>query len=187
MRVGQLGQNLDHLKNEFAKWIKELQDSLNQKVDMEALQNLEKVLMERMNELVKALTKQLADKNDTKKALKLLERQLKNLYDLFMSRGHSHHENEDDAMFTKKPLGGMSCASCEKDILNLQGKKADYLPWNKFPFRDPSERIAKVGQGFSKMLSMINPDTLSRYEQQNRFSTIPAQMSKVDSQENFYP
>ena len=40
--------------------------------------------MDRMNEIVKGLTKQLADKNDTKKALKLLERQLKNLYDLFM-------------------------------------------------------------------------------------------------------
>jgi len=60
-----------------------------------------------------------------------------------MSRG-GHNENEDDAMFTKKPLGGMSCASCEKDIINLQGRKADYLPWGKFPFRDPSERIARV-------------------------------------------
>ena len=48
-------------------------------------------------------------------------------------------------MFTKKPLGGMSCASCEKNIVNLQGHKADYLPWNRFPFRDPSERIARVG------------------------------------------
>ena len=47
-------------------------------------------------------------------------------------------------MFTKKPLGGMSCASCEKDIINLQGRKADYLPWSKFPLRDPSERIARV-------------------------------------------
>lgn len=103
--------------------------------------------MERINEVVKALTKQLADKNDTKKALKLLERQLKNLYDLFMSKGvgSPSRENEDDAMFTKKPLGGMSCASCEKDIINLQGKKVDFLPWNKMPFRDPSERIARVG------------------------------------------
>lgn len=58
--------------------------------------------MDRLNEIVKALTKQLADKNDTKKALKLLERQLKNLYDLFMSKGA--HDHEDDAMFTKKPL-----------------------------------------------------------------------------------
>jgi hypothetical protein len=47
-------------------------------------------------------------------------------------------------MFTKKPLGGMSCASCEKDVINLYGKKAMHLPWSKFPFRDPSERIARV-------------------------------------------
>lgn len=111
---------IENLKNEFAKWLKEMQDSLNGKADLDALSNLEKLIMERINEIVKALTKQLADKADTKKALKLLERQLKNLYDLFMSRGASHsNENEDDAMFTKKPLGGMSCASCEKDIINL--------------------------------------------------------------------
>lgn len=45
--------------------------------------------------------------------MKLLERQMKNLYDLYMSRGSTAHDgHEDDAMFTKKPLGGMSCASC---------------------------------------------------------------------------
>jgi hypothetical protein len=66
-----------------------------------------------------------------------------------MSKGG--HEHEDDAMFTKKPLGGMSCASCEKDIVNLQGRKADYLPWSKFPFRDPSERIARVNSFFNSL------------------------------------
>jgi len=33
-----------------------------------------------------------------------------------MSIGH-----EDDAMFARKPLGGWSCASCEKNLINLQG------------------------------------------------------------------
>lgn len=70
----QLANEVENLKNEFARWVKEFQDSLNQKADMEALTNLEKMLMESMNDLAKALTKQLADKNDTKKALKLLER-----------------------------------------------------------------------------------------------------------------
>lgn len=88
-----------------------------------------------------------------------------------MSSRQQHNENEDDAMFTKKPLGGMSCASCEKNIINMYGHKADYLPWSRFPFRDPSERIAKVGQGFSKMLSMINPDSLTRFESHSKFST----------------
>jgi hypothetical protein len=54
---------------------------------------------------------------------------------MMMNRGA--HEHEDDAMFTKKPLLGLSCASCEKDIVNIYGKKADFLPWGKFPFRDP--------------------------------------------------
>jgi hypothetical protein len=53
----------------------------------------------------------------------------------------------------------------------MYGHKADYLPWSRFPFRDPSERIAKVGQGFSKMLSMINPDSLTRFESHSKFST----------------
>ena len=30
-------------------------------------------------------------------------------------------DDEDDAMFTKKPLGGWSCASCERNIINLNG------------------------------------------------------------------
>lgn len=121
---------MDALRNEFSRWLKEMQDSLNGKADLSALADLEKLLMERINEIVKALTKQLADKNDTKKALKILEKQLKNLYELFMSRGGGgDHAHEDDAMFTKKPLGGTSCASCEKDIINLQGRKVDFMPW----------------------------------------------------------
>jgi hypothetical protein len=37
------------------------------------------------------------------------------------------------------------------------------------------------------MLSMINPDTLSRYEAQNRFATSGGHMSQKGSQENFFP
>ena len=81
-----------------------------------------------------------------------------------MSKGGTG-DNEEDAMFSKKPLGGLSCASCEKGLIDMYGRRVEFMPWNKLPFRDPAERIARVGQGFSKMLSMINPDQLSRYEQ----------------------
>lgn len=57
---------------------------------------------------------------------------------------HSRNENEEDAMFTKKPLGTVNCASCERNITNLSGMMADYYPWKKLPFREPTERIAKV-------------------------------------------
>ena len=152
---------MNHLRNEFAKWMKEMQDSLNNKADFA---QMDKALQDRLSDIVKALTKQFADKADTRKALKIHEKQFQNLYNLIMSKGGG--ENEEDAMFSKKPLGGLSCASCEKGLIDMHGKRVEFMPWNKLPFRDPAERIARVGQGFSKMLSMINPDQLSRYEQQ---------------------
>ena len=80
-------------------------------------------------------------------------------------------------MFTKKPLGGMSCASCERNLINVSGQIADYQPWKKLPYRENNERISKVNQaliifqygpGFSKILSMLKPDNsieISRVEQ----------------------
>ena len=65
---------INNLRNDFSKWIKELQDALNGKADVSQLAELDRSIMERIDNIVKGLVKQLADKNDTKKALKLLER-----------------------------------------------------------------------------------------------------------------
>lgn len=62
------------LKELFAQWQKNFQDDLNLKADKSALQELENQIMIRLNDIVAALTKQFADKAETKKALKLLER-----------------------------------------------------------------------------------------------------------------
>ena len=101
----------------------------------ETLDQLGMRLQDKIDEVIKALSKQFADRNDTRKALKLLEKNLKHMYDLFMNKGGQ--DGEDDAMFTKKPLGGVSCASCTKDVVDLYGKRVDYLPWGRLPFRDP--------------------------------------------------
>ena len=108
-----------------------------------------------------------------------------------MSKGGAG-ENEEDAMFSKKPLGGLSCASCEKGLVDMYGKRVEFMPWNKLPFRDPAERIARVGQGFSKMLSMINPEQISRYEQNSKMGGAqqPMHMSQneplANQGEQFY-
>lgn len=113
-----------------------------------------------MNDMIKQLANQFAPKSDTKKALKMLEKQLKNLLDIFMSK--QNNPDEENAMFSKKPLGGFSCASCEKNLINLQSKPPEYYTWNRLPVRDPSERIARVGQGFSRMLSNMKPETAGK-------------------------
>ena len=161
-RLLNVENELNALKNDYTQWSNMLQESLKLKADIDTVKTLGANLEDKIDEVIKALSKQFADKNDTRKALKLLEKNLKHMYDLFMNKGG--HDNEDEAMFTKKPLGGTSCASCAKDVLDLYGKRVEYLPWGRLPFRDPSDRIARVGQGFSKMLTMMNPDHLSKLE-----------------------
>jgi len=43
--------------------------------------------MDRLQEMVAGLAKQFADRGETKEALKELNRQIKNLYDLMQSKG----------------------------------------------------------------------------------------------------
>ena len=86
------------MKNDFSHWIKEFQDNLNVKADIETVKTLGASLEEKIDEVIKALQKQFADKGDTRKALKLLEKNLKHMYDLFINKGNN--DQEDDAMFS---------------------------------------------------------------------------------------
>ena len=56
-RLAALENELMNMKNEFSRWYKDIQDSLNQKADIDTVKALEQSLMERLNEMCKALTK----------------------------------------------------------------------------------------------------------------------------------
>ena len=71
---------------------------------------------------------------------------MKRLYELMAELQSNSKEEEQDAMFTKKYVGPVHCASCEKGIVNLEGKMADKVHWNRLPFREPGERIARVSK-----------------------------------------
>ena len=106
-------------REEIVSGHKSLQDHLNAKVDKDELSELEARLLEKLNEMIKKMMGQFADKNDTKKRLANLEKNVKLLFEMLGNRGSIGRENEEDAMFSKKPLGGFSCASCERNITNL--------------------------------------------------------------------
>ena len=76
-----------------------------------------------------------------------------------MNQQRPEKQSEEDALLSKKPLGGMSCASCEKNLINMSGTKVEYNSWGKLPVWDPSDRLTRVGQGFSKILNKVKPDT----------------------------
>jgi len=54
------------------------------------------------------------------------------------------------------------------------------MPWSKLPFRDPNERISRVGQGFSKMLSMINTESLTKFDAKTASQTEGHMLSQGD-------
>jgi len=81
-RVDALENLLNQLREELQNALREMQEQLNMKLDYSQLQDLEKQLLDRLQEMVADLAKKFADRSETKKALKELNRQIKNLYDM---------------------------------------------------------------------------------------------------------
>lgn len=67
---------------------------------------------------------------------------------------------EENAMFSKKYVGPANCASCDKGIVNLLGQPVDYHVWKRLPFREPSERIARVSNILSPLTIFFVCDTV---------------------------
>ncbi len=72
---------------------------------------------ERIDNLEKALTKA---KSDLKKAIRVLDERVKKLMQN-QTTSSDQRGTMEDAMFSKKPLEGISCASCEKNLINISG------------------------------------------------------------------
>eukprot|EP00347_Sterkiella_histriomuscorum_P023558 403334180 len=83
-------------------------------------------------------------------------------------------KDEDDGMFVKK---GYQCLSCDKNINNLNATQADFQAWQRLPLKDPQDRIARFGKGFSKILGRI------QVEQQNSFL---ANKSRIKNRHNIF-
>lgn len=92
--------------------LKELEDMINNKQEfLDLLKELEDRLYDYIAKQLSDFSKKFANKSDTKKALKYLERLIREYMDAVKQRREGN-----DAMFARKPLGGWSCASCEKNL-----------------------------------------------------------------------
>jgi hypothetical protein len=62
------------------KKIDAFKDEINAWMEKNSTEILEKKLTERMNEIIRVLTRELADKKDTNKNFKLVDKELKNIF-----------------------------------------------------------------------------------------------------------
>ena len=116
------------------------------------LKALEDDFLTKLEELRLACSKKFADKLETSKNIKYLDSQIKNIINVYIKK----MEKGDNWLLAKKPLGNL-CASCESYIGELKDN-SNYVPWNKYPMRDPNDKLYRMGNGFSKMLQMIQID-----------------------------
>jgi hypothetical protein len=71
---------VEKLKEELLVILRDLMDKLSQKVDKDELWKSEHALLKKLDEVVEALLKKLADKGETKKALVFLEQKVKEIF-----------------------------------------------------------------------------------------------------------
>lgn len=135
--------------------LKDFEEQLSKKATIDQLKALEGFMATKLKELFEECLKKFADKNETKKAFKYMEKLMKETETVKTVR------EGDDAMLARKPLGGWSCASCQKHLEKLMGKIGPYQQWNKMPYRDPADRIARAGPGFSRMLATVQTEQFS--------------------------
>lgn len=64
--------------------MEDLREEMKGQFERNSTSELEAKMTERMNDVVKALTKSMADRNDTRKNFRILEKQVKNLFEIVM-------------------------------------------------------------------------------------------------------
>ena len=124
-RIKELEERSDAMLQELNNKanVRDMFNELMKKADIDALKALESSLI-KLNQLINDLVNRFADRVENDKAHKLLQKNLKNLYELFMSLKGTG--NEDDPMFTTK---GLQCAACSKGVQNMLGFRVDHVPW----------------------------------------------------------
>ena len=171
---------LDKINNQ----IKEMKNALAKKSDANELSELREFLTNKLEEIINESTKKFSDKEDTSKFLKYLEDQIKNLYISLKSKTDSHLP--ENWLLATKPITGFSCAACESYIGDLKSEKEKFIAWNKLPTKEGGEKLYRMGNGFSKMLSMLNVDNTGNvYLNQNAESyNVENDDSKTESKRN---
>ena len=155
------------IESENYKFIQHIEGRLKFFVTQNELKSMEQCIMNEIDELKNEFSKKYMEKSEIFKNLKILELQIKNIYENFP--GLMHTKEGDNWLLAKKPLNNYLCASCESYIGELKNKNV-YLPWNKIPSHDVKKY--RMGNGFSRMLQLVNMDLMKTAEKVNNNLTI---------------
>ena len=166
------------------KLLDELIDSVRNRTSFKDLKALEDAVMSKMEDLKVSSGKKFADRNEVNRTIKYLDQQIRNIVQVYIKK----IEKGDNWLLAKKPITNNLCASCESYIGDLKdaGNNNIYIPWNKYPVKDPNDKLYRMGNGFSKMLQMIQVDendkksAFQTYNEMNEISKNKNNLTKTD-------
>lgn len=144
--------NVNDNFNHIRKLIDNILDSLQNKSSFNDIKVLEEDILAKIEDLRLTGIKKFAERVETNKNIKYLDQQIKQIIQIYIKK----NDKDNNWLIAKKPLNGNLCASCESYIGDLRDN-TNYIPWNKYPNREV-EKLYRLGNGFSKMLQMIQVD-----------------------------
>ena len=144
-----VNDNFTHLR----KLVDDIFNALKNKSSYKDLKTLEDEMIIKMEELRLSSAKKFAERVETIKNLKYLDQQIKHIVQVYIKK----LDKNENWLIAKKPINSNICASCESYIGDLKDN-SPYVPWNKYPLRDQGDKVYRLGNGFSKMLQMIQVD-----------------------------
>ena len=143
-----VNDNFTHLR----RLVDNILESLKNKPSYRDIKALEEEIMLKYEELKVASNKKFAERIETTKNFKYLDTQIKNILQIYIKK----EKRSENWLLAKKPITNL-CASCEAYIGELKDTNS-YQPWNKYPLKDPNDKAYRLGNGFSKMLQMVQLD-----------------------------
>ena len=148
--INKIWEKISNLNKQYEEIFNKIKDNCTLN-DLDAMKN---VILEKTKELF--LTMKNRDIDNT--SLQTLQKNFKKLLKLLADK-----EEKENWLLAKKPIGNYSCASCENYLGNLKDDTDKHIHWKKLPIKikdkDSNDNIYKIGNGYSRLLRMINFDS----------------------------
>ena len=161
------------IENENYKFMQHLEDRLKYFATENDLRNMEQCFQNLLDELKDENSKKYMEKSEATKTFKYLEIQVKHIIENIPVSS----KEKDNWLLAKKPINSYICASCESYLGDALKEKNIFLPWNKIPNRE--EKKYRMGNGFSKMLQLVNFDLMKSAEKLNSNLSIKVDDKKM--------
>ena len=163
------------VESENYKFIQHIENRLKFFVTQNELKTIEECLINIIEDLKNDFSKKFMEKSEIMKNLKIIEFQIKNIYEGIPNI--LHLKEGDNWLLAKKSINNYLCASCESYIGDLKDKSS-YLPWNKIPSHDGKKY--RMGNGFSRMLQLVNMDLMKSAKRVSKNLTIKIDDKKTN-------